>query len=105
MRPSLQGARSVVQTLRERTGRRADVPTCVQDISSPAVESSSRTSGVSIRTRSVPAGTAVRDGASAAAPATWGVAIDVPDMVVYASQPRPPDFADTTSTPGAAMSG
>ncbi|MDN3263081.1 hypothetical protein QWJ26_25370 [Streptomyces sp. CSDS2] len=41
----------------------------------------------------------------AAAPATCGVAIDVPDMVVYVRTPRPPARAATTSTPGAERSG
>ncbi len=42
---------------------------------------------------------------TAAAPATCGVAIDVPDMERYASEPRPPADAAEIATPGAAISG
>ena len=41
----------------------------------------------------------------AAAPATCGVAIDVPDMAAYALSPRPPARAAEMPTPGAEISG
>ena len=41
----------------------------------------------------------------AAAPATCGVAIDVPDMAAYALAPRPPERAAEMPTPGAEISG
>src|SRR6476620_6476373 len=51
----------------------------------------------------------VQDGCAcltmAAAPATWGVAIDVPDIAAYALSPRPPDRAAEMPTPGADISG
>ena len=41
----------------------------------------------------------------AAAPATCGVAIEVPDIATYALSPRPPERAAVMPTPGAEISG